>query len=107
MLASGGQLPEEQHVSCASAKEEMPMRPDMGTIIKAAFATVLGILSVLLVGSTEAGAQAVDQPVAAYNPYPPGILPPDIQPELLRVRGEVHTIFNRYIAEWQALTPTP
>src|SRR6266404_4148519 len=83
------------------------MRRDTCTLVKTALATVLGVLSVPLVGSTEARAQPVDQPVAAYNPYPPGILPPDVESELLRVRGEVNTIFHRYFAEWQALTPTP
>src|SRR6202035_4828379 len=34
-----------------------------------------------------------------------GILPNDLQSELLRVRREVQTIFGRYFAEWQALTP--
>src|SRR5712672_2974378 len=117
MPASGGQPPEEQHVPCISAKEETPMRPDTGTIVKAAFATVLGILSVPLVASTEARAAPpvpVDQPFPPYNPYPPlpgsvppTVLPPDLQSELLRVRREVQTIFGRYFAEWQALTPTP
>ena len=86
------------------------MRRDTSTLVKAAFATVLGILSVPLAGLTEARAQ-VDQPFPAYNPYPalpgsipPSILPPDLQPELLRVRREVQTIFDRYFAEWQALT---
>jgi cytochrome c peroxidase len=89
------------------------MHRDTGTLVKAAFATVLGIiLSVPLVGSTEARAQAVDQPVPAYNPYPPlpgsvppTVLPPDVESELLRVRHEVATIFNRYLAEWHALIP--
>ena len=87
------------------------MRRDRSTLVKAAFATVLGILSVQLVGSTEARAQ-VDQPFPPYDPYPvlpgfvpPNILPPDLQPELLRVRREVQTVFGRYFAEWQALTP--
>jgi len=73
-----------------------------------ALATMLGIVSLPLVASTEARAQgsaAVDQPFPAYNPYPPGILPADLQSELLRVRREVQTIFGRYFAEWQALTP--
>jgi cytochrome c peroxidase len=65
---------------------------------------VLGVLSVPLAGSTEARAQ-VDQPVAPYNPYPSGILPANLQPELLRVRREVQTIFDRYFALWQALPP--
>jgi hypothetical protein len=82
------------------------MRRDTQTLVNAAFATVLGILSVPLVGSTEARAQAVDQPLPAYNPYPPlphsvppTVLPPDVESELLRVRREVATIFDRYLAE--------
>jgi cytochrome c peroxidase len=91
------------------------MRRDTQTLVNAAFATVLGVLSVPLAGSTEARAQGtapLDQPVAAYNPYPPlphsvppTVLPPDLQSELLRVRHEVQTIFGRYLAEWHALTP--
>src|SRR5246127_67739 len=93
------------------------MRRDTCTLVNAAFATVLGILSVPLAGSTEARAQGtapLDQPFPAYNPYPqlpgstpPTVLPPDLQSELLRVRREVQTIFGRYFAEWQALTPMP
>jgi hypothetical protein len=61
------------------------MRQGTRTFVKAAFATVLGVLSVPLAGFTEAQAQVpVDQPFPAYNPYPPGILPADLQPELLR-----------------------
>jgi len=89
------------------------MRRDTATLVKAAFATVLGILSVPLSGSTEARAQ-VDQPFPPYNPYPPlpgsvppTVLPPDLQSELFRVRREVETVFDRYFAEWQALTPMP
>jgi cytochrome c peroxidase len=90
------------------------MRRDTRTLVNAALATVLGVLSVPLVGFTEARAQAVDQPLPAYNPYPPlphsvppTVLPPDVESELLRVRHEVTTIFGRYLAEWHALTPTP
>jgi cytochrome c peroxidase len=80
------------------------MRRYTSTVATAGLATILGILSVPFAGSTEAQAQ-IDQPVAPYNPYPSGILPADLQPELLRVRREVQTIFDRYFAEWQALTP--
>jgi cytochrome c peroxidase len=55
-----------------------------------------------------------DIPVPPYNPYPPlpgstppTVLPPDLQPEIYRVRREVQTIFGRYFQEWQNLTPTP
>ena len=91
------------------------MRRHTRTLAKAAFATVLGILSVPLTGFGEALAQGsakVDQPFPPYNPYPllpgsnpPSILPPDLQSEILRVRGEIQTIFSRYFAEWKALPP--
>ena len=83
------------------------MRRDTSTLVKAAFATVLGILSVPHTASAQ-----LDQPFPAYNPYPPlpgsvppTVLPPDLQSEVLRVRREVQTVFGRYFAEWQALTP--
>src|SRR6267378_3344610 len=81
------------------------MRQDIRTLVRAAFATVLGVLSVPLAGSTEARAQPVDLPanVPAYNPYPSGILPANLQSELDRVKREVETIFGRYFAEYQAL----
>ena len=37
-----------------------------------------------------------------YNPYPPGILPPDLDAEIARVRAEMRTIFGRYLAQAQA-----
>src|SRR5712671_7690977 len=81
------------------------MRRHISILVTTSLVAVLGIVSVPLAGFTEARAQQVDQPLPAYNPYPPGILPPDLVPELLRVRREVQTVFNRYLAEAQALTP--
>jgi cytochrome c peroxidase len=73
----------------------------------------LGILSVPHPASAQFQFQP-DIPVPPYNPYPqlpgstpPTVLPPDLQPEIYRVRREVQTIFGRYFDEWQALTPTP
>ena len=43
------------------------MRPDTRTLVKAAFATTLGMLSVALAGFTDARAQ---------NPFPAPIFPP-------------------------------
>ena len=40
-----------------------------------------------------------------YNPYPPGILPSDLESEIIRVRHEVRGIFDEAIVEWQALPP--
>jgi cytochrome c peroxidase len=40
-----------------------------------------------------------------YNPYPPGILPSDLDAELARVEREVDFIENEAIAQWKALPP--
>ncbi len=45
------------------------------------------------------------QPPPPYNPYPPGILPSDLVPELERVLREVDFIEARALARWRALPP--
>jgi cytochrome c peroxidase len=40
-----------------------------------------------------------------YSPYPAGILPPDLDSEIARVRAENKVIFQRTIDEWKALSP--
>jgi cytochrome c peroxidase len=80
------------------------MHRNTRTLVRTAFATVLGVLSVPLAGSTEGRAQIPPPP---YNPYPSGILPANIDSERERIRREIEVIFGRYFAEWQALTPTP
>jgi cytochrome c peroxidase len=40
-----------------------------------------------------------------YNPYPPGILPSDLAPEIARVQREVTNIENEAIQQWNALPP--
>ena len=42
---------------------------------------------------------------AIYNPYPPGILPPDLNPEVERVLREIRVVEKRALARWRALTP--
>jgi cytochrome c peroxidase len=44
--------------------------------------------------------------LSIYNPYPPGLLPSDLEPEIARVRREVRGIFNQGVKEWRAL-PRP
>jgi cytochrome c peroxidase len=90
------------------------MRRATRKLVNTAFATVLGVLSVPLAASAQSDLSQPDIPVPAYNPYPalpgytpPSILPPDIQPEIYRVRQEVQSIFSSYFEEWQALTPIP
>src|SRR5689334_1418435 len=35
-----------------------------------------------------------------YNPYPPGILPSDLNSEIARVQREIRGIFKNYLAQW-------
>src|ERR1700739_4950060 len=86
------------------------MRRHISKLATVGLAAVLGVLSIPYAAS----AQTLPSPNPPYNPYPalpgftpPSILPPDINQEIARVRREVNTIFARYFAEWQALSPTP
>src|SRR6266403_441916 len=40
-----------------------------------------------------------------YNPYPPGVLPSDLESEMARVRREVRGIFSQGVKDWRALPP--
>jgi cytochrome c peroxidase len=40
-----------------------------------------------------------------YNPYPPGILPSNLNAELARVSAEVDFVEARAVSQWEALTP--
>jgi cytochrome c peroxidase len=69
--------------------------------------SVVGVCAVavcmmLLVTGPRASAQNAS---ALYNPYPPGILPPDLNPEIERVLREVRVVENRALARWATLTP--
>ncbi len=48
---------------------------------------------------------APEPTTSVYNPYPPGILPANLQTEILRVRMEVRGIETEAIRQWIALTP--
>src|SRR6202051_1256411 len=65
---------------------------------------------IITVSSIALGAAMLSNAVGQdYNPYPPGILPTDLNPEILRVQKEVQTVFQRYLLQWielPALTPT-
>src|SRR6202171_5732727 len=51
------------------------------------------------------GGDREEPPPPPYNPYPRGILPPDLNSEIERVRTEVRFIFNQALAEMRALPP--
>ena len=79
------------------------MRRRTSAFVTAGFAAVLGILGVPHAPSAQA---RVDQLFPLYNPYPPGILPPDLDSEIARVRREIQSIFNEALNEWRALPPS-
>jgi len=66
----------------------------------------LGAISALS-GSAQQNAQnkKPPPPTPIYNPYPPGILPNDLNPEIARVLREIDVIEARAIARWHALPP--
>jgi hypothetical protein len=67
------------------------MRRHKSGFVTTGLAAVLGISSV---PDAALSAGALQSPVPAYNPYPPGILPPDLDSEIGRVQREVRFIFN-------------
>jgi cytochrome c peroxidase len=60
-------------------------------------------IAVSLTECAQVKPQQVVPPV--YNPYPPGILPADLESEIARVRREVQGIFDQALKEWRALPP--
>src|SRR5580658_8136477 len=46
-----------------------------------------------------------DKPPPVYNPYPPGILPADLNSEIMRVQQEIRGIEAEAMAQAQALPP--
>src|ERR1700756_363392 len=98
------------------------MRRNTARLVTAGLAAAIGILSVPDAGSAQQGPPfpppgpppGTASPFPPYNPYPtlprsmpPSILPPNLDSEIARVQSEVQTIFDRYFAEWKALTPPP
>src|SRR5437868_5656700 len=64
--------------------------------------TLVAAMVVVLLWSpcTEAGGT-----LPIYNPYPAGILPGNLNAEIIRVRSEIQTIFNQALGEMRALPP--
>ena len=83
------------------------MRRHTSVFVTAGLAAVLGISGVPDAASVDDGRfEPVPSPAPTYNPYPPGILPSDLDSEIARVQREVQFIFNEALNEWRAL-PAP
>jgi len=63
------------------------------------------LATTLIVGCRSAEARAATTSPPSYNPYPPGILPADLEAETQRVRREVQLLFRQAQAEATALPP--
>jgi cytochrome c peroxidase len=85
------------------------MRGRLFITVSTTWAVVLGALIFQTVSARQAipdrgpRPQQVEPPI--YNPYPPGILPTDLEPEIARVRREIQGIFDQALGEWLALPP--
>jgi cytochrome c peroxidase len=80
------------------------MRRHTSVLVAAALAAVLGISNIAQAASADnAELKPAPRPTAPYNPYPPGILPSDLDAEIARVQREVQFIFNEALHEWGAL----
>src|SRR5258708_6387233 len=89
----------------------------MGRIMVLGTLVVCAAIAGALLGfsSTEARAQnpprLADEDVGhksfppTYNPYPPGVLPSDLESEIARVRREIRSIFSQGVKDWRALPP--
>ena len=54
---------------------------------------------------TVRGQESVAALTPVYNPYPPGILPSNLNSEIARVLREINFIENEALAQWHALPP--
>jgi cytochrome c peroxidase len=66
-------------------------------VVAVACATIAGVMSLSL--------HIVHGQATTYNPYPPGIVPSNIDTELARVLREVTFIETEAIGQWRALPP--
>jgi len=70
------------------------------TMLMLASVVCLIVLASVLI-SRDISAQDVADSV--YFPYPPGVIPPDLVPEIARVNREVNLIETESLAQWHAL----
>ena len=84
------------------------MRPT--TLLRLSIACLLMLAALIIISQIVSGQPETieDQTIQAapvYNPYPPGILPSDLNAEIARVLREIDVIEERAIERWHALPP--
>jgi hypothetical protein len=63
--------------------------------LSAAAAVMLPICGRLIVAQAQVQPQGKNKPEPVYDPYPPGILPSDLDSEIARVVRELDVVENR------------
>jgi len=63
------------------------------------------VLGAVMITRGVSAQNATALPAPVYNPYPPGILPANLNSEIARVLAEVDFIESRAITRWHNLTP--
>src|SRR5580692_6499873 len=74
-------------------------------LITVALGSVCGFALWASIYSPKVSAQTNESHTPVYNPYPPGILPPDLSSEIARVLREVDLVEGRAIERWHSLPP--
>jgi len=64
-----------------------------------------GMATMLLFSGAVAAQNTKTKAAPTYNPYPPAILPGDLNSEMERVLREVDIIEGRALTRWHALAP--
>ena len=75
------------------------------SISAAMLAAALILSNATLAQTPAAESDSSSKTIPVYDPYPPGILPSNLNSELARVAREVDVIEARALARWQALAP--
>src|SRR6267143_5734135 len=84
------------------------MRPT--TVLRLSIACLLMLAALIIISQIVSGQpdtieDETTQAAPIYDPYPPGILPPDLNAEINRVLREIDVIEARAIERWHSLPP--
>src|SRR6266850_1673453 len=79
------------------------MRPT--TLLRLSLACVLMLAALIIISQIVSGQPETIEDAPVYNPYPPGILPSDLNAEIARVLREIDVIEERAIERWHSLPP--
>jgi cytochrome c peroxidase len=75
------------------------------TVIGLSTVTITAIAALFISSQTVVTAQQPQAPFPVYNPYPPGLLPANLDSEIARVLREIDVIEARAIQRWHSLPP--